>query len=174
MNYWLDLFTVRTYEEFQKAGAKVSGFRERQSNRCQRIQPGDKLLCYLTGISRWVGVLTVTGPAYRSEDRIWEMEVFPVRLPVEADIYLPPEYGIPHQPLMPSLHSPPKAWAGLLRGSPNLLKTEDGQALFEAIQKARQTPVLRPYDKKKAARPPAAPKAVAETEAVGEEEAKAC
>jgi restriction system protein len=173
MKYWLDLFTVQTYEEFHKAGAKVSGFRERQWNRCQRIQPGDKLLCYLTGISRWVGVLTVTGPAYRSEDRIWEMEVFPVRLPVEADIYLPPEYGIPHQPLMPSLHSPPKAWAGLLRGSPNLLKTEDGQALFEAIQKARQTPVLRPYDKKKAARPPAAPKAVAETEAEGEEEAKA-
>jgi len=59
MNYWLDLFTVQTYEEFQKAGAKVSGFRERQWNRCQRIQPGDKLLCYLTGISRWVGVLTV-------------------------------------------------------------------------------------------------------------------
>jgi hypothetical protein len=52
MNYWLDLFTVQTYEEFQKAGAKVSGFRERQWNRCQRLQPGDKLLCYLTGISR--------------------------------------------------------------------------------------------------------------------------
>ncbi len=44
MNYWLDLFTVQTYEEFQKAGAKVSGFRERQWNRCQRIQPGDMLL----------------------------------------------------------------------------------------------------------------------------------
>ena len=30
MNYWLDLFTVKTLEEFQKAGAKVSGFRERR------------------------------------------------------------------------------------------------------------------------------------------------
>ncbi len=30
MNYWLDLFTVKTVEEFQKAGAKVSGFRERR------------------------------------------------------------------------------------------------------------------------------------------------
>jgi restriction system protein len=160
MNYWLDLFTVQTYEEFQKAGAKVSGFRDRQWNRCQRIQPGDKLLCYLTGISRWVGVLTVKGPAFRSTDKIWEMEVFPVRLTVEADILLPPEYGIPHQSLMTSLHSPAKAWAGLLRGSPNLLKTEDGQAIFDAIQKAKQTPVLRPYDKKKAARTPATPKTV--------------
>ena len=89
MNYWLDLFTMRTYEEFQKAGAKVSGFRERQWNRCQRIQAGDKLLCYLTGIGRWAGVLTAAGAAYRSQDRIWEVEVFPVRLPVEAEILLP-------------------------------------------------------------------------------------
>ena len=62
MNYWLDLFTVKTLEEFQKAGAKVSGFRERRLHTCEQIQPGDKLLCYLTGISRWVGVLRVTKP----------------------------------------------------------------------------------------------------------------
>jgi hypothetical protein len=172
MNYWLDLFTVQTYEEFQKAGAKVPGFRERQWNRCQRIQPGDKLLCYLTGISRWVGVVTVTGAAYRSEDRIWETEVFPVRLPVEAEILLPPEHGIPHQSLMPSLHSPAKAWSGLLRGSPNLLKAEDGQAILEAIQKAKQTPVLRPFDKKKAARTPATPKTTVKAEADTEKDSK--
>lgn len=163
MNYWLDLFTVQTYEEFQKAGAKVSGFRERQWNRCQRLQPGDKLLCYLTGISRWVGVLTATGAAYRSDDRIWEMEVFPVRLPVAAEVLLPPEHGVPHQSLMPSLHSQANAWGGLLRGSPNLLKPEDGRAILEAIQKAKQTPVLRPFDKRKAARPPSAPKAATKT-----------
>jgi restriction system protein len=173
MNYWLDLFTVQTFEEFQKAGAKVSGFRDRQWNRCQRLQAGDKLLCYLTGISRWVGVLTVTGAAYRSEDRIWEMDVFPVRLPVEADILLPPEHGIPHTTLMPSLHSPAKAWARLLRGSPNLLRAEDGQAILEAIQKAKQTPVLRPYDKKKAARTPAVPKTALKPEPDTEKDTKA-
>jgi restriction system protein len=173
MNYWLDLFTVQTYEEFQRAGAKVSGFRERQWSRCQRIQPGDRLLCYLTGISRWVGAVTVTGAAYRSEDRIWEMEVFPVRLPVEAEILLPPEHGIPHQSLMSSLHSPAKAWAGLLRGSPNLLKAEDGQAILEAIQKTKQTPVLRPFDKKKAARIPTIAKTVGRAEADTEENEKA-
>lgn len=158
MNYWLDLFTVQTYEEFRNAGARVSGFRERQWNRCQRIQIGDKLLCYLTGISRWAGVLIVKGHPFRSTDKIWEMEAFPVRLNVESEILLPPEYSIPHQSLMTTLHSPANAWAGLLRGSPNLLKVEDGQAIFDAIQEAMQTPVLRPYDKKKAARTPATPK----------------
>jgi hypothetical protein len=29
-NYWLDLFTGTTWEEFQSAGGEVSGFRERR------------------------------------------------------------------------------------------------------------------------------------------------
>ena len=105
MNYWLDLFTVKTLEEFQKAGAKVSGFREWRFHTCEQIQPGDKLLCYLTGISRWVGVLRVTKPVYRSEDRIWDMEVFPIRLGVEPEILLPPEHGVQHQTPQAPLHS---------------------------------------------------------------------
>jgi hypothetical protein len=154
MNFWLDLFTVKTLEEFQKAGAKVSGFRERRFHTCEQIQPGDKLLCYVTGISRWVGSLLVTKPVYRSEERIWDMEVFPVRLGVEAEILLPPEHGIPHQLLLPTLHSAARSWAGYLRGSPTRLQKEDAEVILRAIQAAHQTPVLRPFDKKKAERLP--------------------
>jgi hypothetical protein len=59
-NYWLDLFTVKTWQEFVDAGAKVSGFREGCWKTVQRIKPGDYLLCYLTGVSRFIGVLEVT------------------------------------------------------------------------------------------------------------------
>ena len=58
-NYWLDLFTPQTWNEFQKAGSSVSGFRESRWPAVQRIQKGDYLLCYLTGVSRWVGILEV-------------------------------------------------------------------------------------------------------------------
>ena len=119
MNYWLDLFTVKTLEEFQKAGAKVSGFRERRFHTCEQIQPGDKLLCYVTGISRWVGVLRVTKPVYRSEERIWDMEVFPVRLGVEPEILLPPEHGIPHQLLLAHSALPRPLLVGLSPGQPD-------------------------------------------------------
>src|SRR4051812_47431721 len=158
MNYWLDLFTVRTYEEFQKAGAKVSGFREGRRQVCEQVQPGDKLLCYITGISRWAGVLLVTKPIYLAEDRIWDMDLFPVRLGVEAEVLLPPEHGIPHQSLQPSLHSPARSWSGFLRGSPTRLLKEDAEVIIDAIRRAEQTPVFRPYDKKKADRSPLARK----------------
>jgi hypothetical protein len=49
MNYWLDLFTGTTWQEFQKAGSKVTGFREHNRKRAQGIKRGDIFLCYLTG-----------------------------------------------------------------------------------------------------------------------------
>jgi hypothetical protein len=47
MTYWLDLFTGTTWEEFRKAGANVTGFRERNWKRSEKVRPGDIFLCYL-------------------------------------------------------------------------------------------------------------------------------
>lgn len=63
VNYWLDLFTGTTWEEFRKAGENVSGFRERHKKILNRLKKGDILLCYVTGIMHWVGVLEVIGPS---------------------------------------------------------------------------------------------------------------
>jgi hypothetical protein len=56
-SYWLDLFTGTTWDEFKAAGAKVSGFREYRWSTVQKIKLGDYLICYLTGISRFIGIL---------------------------------------------------------------------------------------------------------------------
>jgi len=63
-NYWLDLFTGKTWEEFKKHGAKVSGFRKTRHRRAKDIRPGDYLICYLTGLSRFIGVLEVKSECY--------------------------------------------------------------------------------------------------------------
>ena len=78
--YWLDLFSVKTWEEFVAAGARVSGFRESRWSTVQRIAVGDYLLCYLTGLSRFVAVLEVTSAPYLDRSPIWSDEEFPCRL----------------------------------------------------------------------------------------------
>ena len=47
MAYYLDLFSPETYEAFSRSDRTVSGFRLRQQKTASRIQPGDKLLCYM-------------------------------------------------------------------------------------------------------------------------------
>ncbi len=94
MNYWLDLFTGTTWKQFRDAGANVSGFRDRMRNASARIKEGDVLLCYLTGVMRWVGALEVIG--HSSDTRaIWGDGEFPIRLDVKPLILLEPENGVP-------------------------------------------------------------------------------
>lgn len=72
--YWLNLFTVETWKEFQDHGGNVSGFNEKRWSTVRRIKPGDYLLCYLTRVSRWVGLLEVVGEPFFDEEPIWSSQ----------------------------------------------------------------------------------------------------
>ena len=61
--YWIDLFTGKTWDEFIAAGGRTSGHRASKSKMVKRIKPGDWLLCYVTGVSRFIAVLEVEGEA---------------------------------------------------------------------------------------------------------------
>jgi len=63
MNYWFDLFTGTTWEEFRQAGARITGFRQTTRNVAKGVKPGDIFLCYLTEVMRWVGALEVVAPS---------------------------------------------------------------------------------------------------------------
>src|ERR1044072_5902164 len=93
--YWLDLFTYTTWQEFLLAGGNVSGFRVQRWKTVQQIKPEDYLLCYLTGISRWIGVLEVVSPPFKDQTPIWKDEDFSSRIKVKKLITLTPETAVP-------------------------------------------------------------------------------
>jgi hypothetical protein len=160
-NYWLDLFTGTTWQEFLDAGGKVSGFRESRWKTVQRMKPGDYLLCYLTGVSRFIGVLEVASEPYKDTTPIWKDYSFPSRVRVQVVVALTPETAVPIQELERELSifqslKRPKSWTGRLRGSPSRWKPEDGEAILQALQKAKETPIVRPVDPHKLARRPQA------------------
>ena len=94
MAYWLNLYTGTTWREFREAGAVITGFRHRMRNTVSQIKSGDTLLCYMTGVMRWVGALEVVGPSEDSTD-IWSLAEFPARLTVRPLVMLDAETGVP-------------------------------------------------------------------------------
>ena len=158
-SYWLDLFTGTTWQEFLHAGATVSGFRERRWKTVQQVKPGDYFLCYLTGVSRFIGVLEATSEPYWDETPIWEDAVFPCRTKVEVIAALTPETAVPIFDLKEQLTifqnlKSPAAWTGHVRGSPARWKPSDGEAVVYAVMEAVENPVGRPVDASKLARRP--------------------
>ena len=159
MNYWLDLFTGKTWKEFIKNGSKISGFRKHREKVSKKIKPGDYLLCYLTGLSRFIGVLEVTSNYFIDETPIWEDEVFPVRFNVKLIHKLEPGTSVPVLKLKEKLSifknlKNSKAWSGFFRGSPALFPKEDGEIIIEAIKYAEKNPEFIEFDEKKLWRKP--------------------
>ena len=151
MNYWLDLFTGATWQEFLDSGAKISGFREGRWTTVQKIAKGDVLLCYLTGVSRFIGVLEVTSQPYRDSTKIWSDEDFPCRLKVKLVAALTPETAVPVKSLAGKLSflshdGPLMAWTGHFRGSPAKWKVADGETVVSAVKAAVANPVVIPID----------------------------
>lgn len=151
--YWLDLFTGKTWEKFIKSGASVSGFRKRRQTLAKKIQPGDYLICYVTGIQRFIGVLEVKSELYIDETPIWEDEIFPCRFHVKLLYQLTPSTAVPVKHLKDQLTlfqhlKSPRAWSGFFRGSPAKFKQGDGEMIVETIQHALEDPVELEFNEK--------------------------
>jgi len=143
MAYYTNLFSPETHQRFRASDRTVSGFRASQRKTAQRLQPGDKLICYLTKVSRWVGVHRVLDGPFESSEPIFAdaNDPFVIRFRVEPEVLLEPEYGIPvqHDPLWNSLsftkdvEKGSSVWTGAVRRSLNRLDDADGRILEQAL-----------------------------------------
>lgn len=148
--YWLDLFTVETWREFERSGGTISGFRESRWGLVRKMKPDDRLLCYVVGLKRWIGVLKVTGDPHQSrEPKIWAGDDFPSRVEVEIEVALTPETGVPAIDLLPDLPrfqslEGTRGWGAHFMGSPAKWAEADALIVMEAIDNAAANPVSRP------------------------------
>lgn len=159
--YWLNLFSAKTWDEFLGHGGTVTGFPEGRWKRLQRVEIGDYFLCYLTGVSRWIGILEVTSEIYHDTSPIWEDKTFPCRFEVKPVVTLTPETAVPIHLLSDRLSyfqnlKNPNAWSGFFRGSGNQIEPDDAEVVIEALRQAADSPVERPVDKSKLGPRPAA------------------
>jgi hypothetical protein len=144
MTYWSDLFTPATYEAFARSPRDISGFRESQRTMADKVKPGDRFVCYMVRMSRWIGVLDVIEGPFIDKRPIFvpDDDPFVVRFKVKPIVWLPPERTVPiHDPEVFSHLSftrdvgPGGYWQGAIRRSLLKLKQEDGEYL-EALLRA--------------------------------------
>lgn len=142
-NDWLTVFTLETWKEFLDHGGDVAGFSERRWASVRRLQQGDYFICYLTRVSRFVGLLEVVGkPFLDTSEKIWNSQIFPSRVPVRTLLALEPQQGVPVQEMLKKLNifsvlTNPSLWYVQFQTSPRRLDTEDSETIIGALNDAR-------------------------------------
>lgn len=150
VDYWLDLFTLETWEEASARGFKVTGFRPARWSLVSKIKPGDLFVCYLTKYSRFCGILKATSQPYRDESKakqIWKHDAFPCLIDVEPLITLDSLHSIPRDEIISRLSIAGK-FGGIVRGSPNRIPFGDGELVRKTLEESQQRGVEYPILKK--------------------------
>lgn len=162
MAYYINLFSPDTYQAFSKSDQTISGFRDRHKGIASSVKVGDKFICYMTRLSRWVGVLEVTSEFFIDDTPIFipSNDPFVVRFHVKPSCWLVPECSIPisdnicwdNLSFTKNLSKGSLGWTGMVRGSLRKLDDKDGKYLEKILlnqQKLPQIYELTEADQKK-------------------------
>src|SRR4030042_4329315 len=99
MNYFIDLFSPETAKAFESSPKDISGFRISRKTYIenQKLGPGDKFICYVTRLQRFIGILEVTEKYFIDDKPIFtdENDPFVLRFKVKPLVWLTLEKAIP-------------------------------------------------------------------------------
>ncbi len=156
MTYYTNLFSPDTFETFTRSGQDVSGFSKHQWSWAKRVRPGDRFICYMTRLSRWIGVLDILSDCYTDESPLFypNNDPYVVRFKVRPVVWLPKDKAVPiherqvWEKLSFTCQCDPgsSAWTGKVRISLNKLSYEDGQFLEHLLVSQQEGGVTYPID----------------------------
>ncbi len=153
MAYFIDICSPETYDAFTRSARDISGFRLRHKGMAERVKPGDMFVCYLTRLSRWVGLLAVVEGPFVDNKSLFlpEDDPFVLRFRVRERVWLEIDKSIPiHDDAIwnglsftRNLEKGSTGWTGKVRSSLVRLDDRDGKFLAETL--TLQSTELKPY-----------------------------
>ena len=137
---WVQVFSPRTWQEFLDAGGNVTGFRDNRWGHMRHLNQGDYLLCYLSGIGTWIGILEIQSKPYLDTSPIWKDDLYPCRVEVRIVASLRPQTAVPIRELRDRLSIfRKKNWGIHLMSSPTKWNAADAGVVVAAVLKAAES-----------------------------------
>ncbi len=143
---YVGIFTVESWREFKRFGATVMGFNENKRGLVSRLVRGDRILCYLSKVSAFVGTMEVAGSSYEDASTIWSDGIYPIRLPVRVVEEVPLHRAVPIRSLGDRLSfmqgRAGTGWTIHVRSSPRRWLAADAAEVRSALEAARRAEAL--------------------------------
>lgn len=97
MKYYLSLFSPDTHVLFSNSARGLSCFSPQQKNLAEKVNKGDRIICYLTKVSRWCGLFEVLDGPFFDDTPIYDEtnDPFTLRFRIKVLAWFEPEKSIP-------------------------------------------------------------------------------
>lgn len=137
---WIAVSGQENFDKTRELNFELQGFKTRQRRKAERMQPGDKLVWYITKEMVFAGYATITGESFEDHEPIWKGskagEDYPWRVSIKPELVLDRDKWVDVEGIARRMTYvskwPPEHWRLAFQG--NLHEIPDGD--FELIRTA--------------------------------------
>ncbi len=144
-NYWIVVGSPDNFTKTREHGFTIQGMKARQRKKAAQMQPGDKIIYYITGEKAFGGIATITSEAFEDSTLIWtsnnakrQDEVYPHRVNIEPDVILDDDNRLEAEETALQTKYvqkwPAKNWTLAFQGNVHKIEKDDYQLLRSAIE----------------------------------------
>lgn len=143
-SFWIIVSSLDNWQRTAERGFSVQGMKSRHRKKAERMQPGDKIVYYVTGLKTFAGIATITSEFYEDHEPIWVSgnkkragEDYPFRVQIEPDIILAESEFVPAEGIARRMTYaskwPAENWTLAFQGNVHSIPEEDYSLIREEL-----------------------------------------
>jgi hypothetical protein len=149
---WILTGSPKNHAATEAHGFTVIGLKERNRNRALEIEPGDRIVFYLTRLMVFAASVRVEGEMCEDRTRIWpgkpgKADAYPWRFPTSPELVLPEDEWVPAESVVDELEHiqkwPRAHWTLAFQGQIRPVSEHDAEVLLERMAAVVGAPAAR-------------------------------
>jgi hypothetical protein len=142
---WILTGSPENFAATRERGFQLIGMKERRRNQALEMEPGDRIVFYLTQRKAFAGSITITGELFEDRTKVWpgkpgNPDSYPWRFETEPELILDEDQWVPAEELAPGLEHvrkwPPEHWTLAFQGQLRTVGDADADLVMARLQEA--------------------------------------
>lgn len=145
MSHWILTGSLDNFRATREHGFRVIGAKERRRRLAEQIEPGDRIVFYVTGVQAFGGVVEVTGAMEEDRTPLWpgkpsKPDLYPWRFETRPVVVLDEDEFVPAVELVDELEHvrkwPAQHWHLAFQGQLRTVSQADAELLERRMREA--------------------------------------
>jgi hypothetical protein len=146
---WILTGSPENFAATRERGFKLIGMKQIRRRMAEQIEPGDRIVFYLTRVKEFAAIVRVTGEMFEDRTPVWpgkpgKVDPYPWRFETEPELVLEEHEYVPAEALADELEHvrkwPREHWTLAFQGQLRTVTDADAQLLEERLRAASGAP----------------------------------
>jgi hypothetical protein len=146
---WILTGSPENFEATRDRGFTLIGMKEGRRRMAEQVEPGDRIVFYLTKVARFAGSVRVAGPMFEDREKVWpgkpgRPDPYPWRFETEPEVVVDEAEWVAAEELKDDLEHvakwPPEHWRLAFQGQLRTVSEQDARVLVERLRAAGGVP----------------------------------